>query len=495
MIESTFLDYLTKFKVTTYAGVEDFADKFNFIFTVIVLSLCTVIITAKSYLLKPIACYISTEVGGTNLLNYVENYCWVQGTIPISYASKMPQNDAEWAELENVKILYYQWVPFVLGLQCCLFYTPRLIWQAICYNRTGTDLENLVNQAMTAMHSDEKSRQSTVDNIAEGIEHLLFQGQKRAMLDREASRGSGRSGTDSEGEKMLDYSSEKHHRRNLAVQSARLRILSKRRGNYIVLTYLLIKVLYLANAVGQMFLMQHFLGFNSTSSPLFGISVLKNIINGHDWQMTQIFPRVGFCYAEMKILGVRVNGVTAQCALPVNMLNEKLYIFLWWWILAAAIITAIYLLLWIVRICARSREVDYIIKYIRFADDVPQFDERDVDDFALRFLRHDGIFLIRMVRMNAGDVVAAGVVNALWNRYQQRLESRDRDPLTNNLRPNIGWSADLEKGGDNTTVRNRAPEMASTDLKALVTAAAIVRRMHFIGLTSPGVDFLLILVS
>ncbi len=104
MVGAEFIDYITKFKVTTYAGVEDFADKFNFLFTVVVLSLCTLIITAKSYLLKPIACYISTEVGGSNLLNYVENYCWVQGTIPVSYSGKMPQNDAEWAEIEEKKI-------------------------------------------------------------------------------------------------------------------------------------------------------------------------------------------------------------------------------------------------------------------------------------------------------------------------------------------------------------------------------------------------------
>lgn len=108
MIQSDFMDFLTKFKVTTYAGVEDFADKFSFIFTVVVLSLCTLIITAKSYLLKPISCYISTEVGGTNLLNYIENYCWVHGTFPIAYASKMPSKDEEWAELENSKIRKFQ---------------------------------------------------------------------------------------------------------------------------------------------------------------------------------------------------------------------------------------------------------------------------------------------------------------------------------------------------------------------------------------------------
>ena len=107
MIETTFLDYITKFKATSYAGIEDFADKFNFIFTVIVLSLCTIIITAKSYLLKPIACYISTEIGGTNLLNYVENYCWVQGTIPIAYANKMPSTEEGWADLEKIFFLCF----------------------------------------------------------------------------------------------------------------------------------------------------------------------------------------------------------------------------------------------------------------------------------------------------------------------------------------------------------------------------------------------------
>ncbi|KAM7535656.1 hypothetical protein Aperf_G00000096465 [Anoplocephala perfoliata] len=459
MFESDFLDFLTKFKVTTYAGIEDFADKFSFIFTVIVLSLCTIIITAKSYLLKPIACYIATEVGGTNLLNYLENYCWVQGTIPISYSSKMPSNEEEWAALENSKILYYQWVPFVLALQCCLFYLPRIIWQAICYNRTGTDLENLITQAVTAMHTAENNRQDAINDLADGIEDLLFQSHKRSRLDKRNTLDGIRS--DSEGENMLGRPSVNHLRHNLGARASRLRIFAKRRGSYIVVTYLFIKILYLVNAVGQMFLMQHFLGFNTTMSPAFGFSVLRNMINGHDWQMTQIFPRVGFCLAELKILGVRVNHVTAQCALPVNMLNEKLYIFLWWWILAAAIITSIYLLLWIFRMCARSREIDYIAKYIRFADEAPKIAVEDVDEFAWQFLRRDGIFLIRMVRLNAGDVVTAGVVNTLWNRFLNRMNSPDHDKFTN-IRADVGWRAELEKGGD-ATVRNRAHDMPPVD--------------------------------
>lgn len=235
-------------------------------------------------------------------------------------------------------------------------------------------------------------------------------------------------------------------------------VFSQRRGNYIVATYLFIKVLYLINAVGQIFMMQAFLGFKSDQAA-FGFHVLRNMIEGHDWQMTQIFPRVGFCFTPIKLMGVQSNGVTAQCALPTNMLNEKIYVFLWWWILFAAVLTIISLLMWFTRFCSRTREADYIVKYIQLADDVVPYDERDAYDFATVFLRRDGMFLLRMVRMNAGDVVASGVVNCLWDRYLQRNREKTHNPLNNYMAPAVGWAAELEKrgldGAGDTTLRKR----------------------------------------
>ncbi len=104
MSGTDFIDFFNKFSVATYTVLEDFGDKFSFLYSVVVLSLCTLIITAKSYLLKPIACYMATELGGSNLMDYVENYCWVQGTIPISHTVSAPQNEEQWAEIENDKI-------------------------------------------------------------------------------------------------------------------------------------------------------------------------------------------------------------------------------------------------------------------------------------------------------------------------------------------------------------------------------------------------------
>uniref|UniRef100_A0A0X3PRR2 Innexin n=1 Tax=Schistocephalus solidus TaxID=70667 RepID=A0A0X3PRR2_SCHSO len=457
MVGSEFIEYISKFHVTTYAGVEDFADKFNFLITVMVLSLCTVIITVKQYIMKPIACYIATEVGGSNLLNYVENYCWVQGTLPISYAGKMPSTEQEWQELDKQKILYYQWVPFVLGLQCVLFYIPRVIWQAICYNRTGTDLENLISQSVNAVHAKENDRQGIVNDLVAMVEHLLFQQQKRTCMKPSSSLLSRRATGHPEQVNILEDSSNSHPKRRLGGHYRSMPMLGQHRGTFIVAAYMLVKLLYLANAIGQIFLMQSFLGFNNSDRP-FGFQVLDNIIRGHDWEMTLVFPRVGFCFTQMKLLGVQTNGVTAQCALPVNMLNEKIYIFLWWWILAAIIITLISFVLWLIRLCSRSREANYIAKYIDLGDDLIPYDEHDAFRFATCFLRRDGMFLIRMIRVNAGDVIAAEVVNRLWERYLQRQKEGTRNPLNNYLVPPVGWNTPLEKGGntDDPVVRNRA---------------------------------------
>ncbi|BHF63198.1 hypothetical protein SprV_0200618900 [Sparganum proliferum] len=218
--------------------------------------------------------------------------------------------------------------------------------------------------------------------------------------------------------------------------------------------YRSLKQLYLANAVAQIFLMQAFLGFEPTTVP-FGVQVQENIFKGQDWQVTITFPRVGFCLVKMKQLGVATNAVTAQCALPVNMFNEKIYIFLWWWILLAAMLTVFSLLSWLLRFCCTSREANYVLKYINLADDLPPNDGRDASDFAFRFLWRDGMFLMRMIRINAGDVVTAAIVNRLWQRYLSRTQQGLLDPMTNVVRPNLAWTAGLEPGGktDDSTMR------------------------------------------
>lgn len=104
MVAQDFFDLVSRFNPATSIGVEDFSDRFNFLFTVIALMLCTAVVTVKQYLLRPISCYMSTSVGGFNLVNYVENYCWIHGTNPISIASELSIRERAWKKLESQKM-------------------------------------------------------------------------------------------------------------------------------------------------------------------------------------------------------------------------------------------------------------------------------------------------------------------------------------------------------------------------------------------------------
>ena len=83
MVASEFLDYLNKFKIASYIGVEDIFDQLNFLFSVMLLMLCAIVVTIKQYFMTPIACYFPVKPSGDGFSDFALNYCWVQGTYPI----------------------------------------------------------------------------------------------------------------------------------------------------------------------------------------------------------------------------------------------------------------------------------------------------------------------------------------------------------------------------------------------------------------------------
>ena len=100
MVAPQFLNLVGKLHLTTYVGVEDFTDKLNFLFTIAILILSMMVVTIKSYFLKPITCFISTNPGGNNFDIYMEDYCWVHGVIPRTFAHvKMFQDHERISEL------------------------------------------------------------------------------------------------------------------------------------------------------------------------------------------------------------------------------------------------------------------------------------------------------------------------------------------------------------------------------------------------------------
>ena len=66
----------------------------------------------------------------------------------------------------------------------------------------------------------------------------------------------------------------------------------KRHGNYLTVTYLVVKLAYLANAVGQLFLLEYWLGFDYAG---FGVRAVRRAMRGYEWDFGDSFPRVTLC--------------------------------------------------------------------------------------------------------------------------------------------------------------------------------------------------------
>lgn len=93
--------------------------------------------------------------------------------------------------------------------------------------------------------------------------------------------------------------------------------------------YRILEVLNLINICSQLYLLDSFInkGFSKYGWKLWGITEWRPYARSD--YMTQIFPIVTMC--EMPIIGYAggIVGHQAVCVLPINVLNEKIFIFLW----------------------------------------------------------------------------------------------------------------------------------------------------------------------
>ena len=77
MVGQEFFELVDRFGLAKTGELEDLADKLNSLFTVLILLILSMVVTIKSYVIKPIACYANIAPSGLNFDGYLENYCWV----------------------------------------------------------------------------------------------------------------------------------------------------------------------------------------------------------------------------------------------------------------------------------------------------------------------------------------------------------------------------------------------------------------------------------
>ena len=290
------------------------------------------------------------------------------------------------------------------------FYFPRMLWRSL-NNKSGLDIEKLVDEAMKQEQKAEKSEEQkkAVNGIANSIrtyvENRYTRGRDPPAYPKNA------------GQKFWYYLTFWRHRHL---------------SSFIFLLFTFVKFLYTLNALAQIFLLNTFLG---NDYHLFGFEVLVKFIRGLDWGESKRFPRVTLCDFHIREIGI-VHRYTVQCVLPINLFNEKIFLILWFWILLLGIFNVTDFISWllrIVRVNGRSKYVQRKLAMNRAARSSP-FDGNDWSEerklyerrlthkFVREYLQEDGCFALRLLARNGQDILVGQIIDQLYEHYRTKYD-------------------------------------------------------------------------
>ena len=376
---------LSKVSALRIRNDDDFCDRLSHRFTTFMLIILALVVSTKQYVGEPITCWVPAHFTH-NHEEYTNKVCWISNTYYQPFEEDIPK-----AHEPRRFIGYYQWVPLFLFVQALMFYIPCIVWR-VFNDKSGINVHNIVEATETiqnALHYER--RDQLIKYVARHLDRYL----------------------DNQREYRKRWCVNLKH---FIAKNCCL-ICGKRYGNYLVVLYLVVKTMYIANVIGQLFMLNAFLG---TEYHVYGIEVIRDLINGDDWSASERFPRVTLCDFKIRQLG-NVHRHTVQCVLPINLFNEKVFIFMWFWFVFVAGVSVGSICLWTYKLIFRYDRVRYIRKYLKVMDRLDRETDKKLSyKFADNYLRQDGIFVLRLLANNCSDVVVAEIVCALWDNYKHK---------------------------------------------------------------------------
>jgi len=290
MVLALFGDLQSYLKVDA-VNIDNHVFKLHYKGTVLILLAASLVVVGNQYIGDPIDC-MSGEISGDTM----DTYCWIHSTfsIPERWVGKQGLDNAhpgvaplEVNGREPRYHKYYQWVCFVLVLQAGLFYAPRFIWKSA------------EDGKMKMLVADMSDPDYVTNKVA-----------KRDRIDLIVKY-------------MRDY-----------------------RGQHVKysLRFFICEVLNFVNIVGQIFLMDRFLGGEFS---MYGLDVLGfTEMEARDRAdpMAVVFPKVTKCTFRKYGPSGTIENHDGLCVLPLNIINEKIYTFLWFWFIIVSAVTGLYLM-------------------------------------------------------------------------------------------------------------------------------------------------------
>ncbi|CAG2196167.1 innexin unc-9-like isoform X2 [Mytilus galloprovincialis] len=373
---------------------DDFIDRLNHKYTVMLLVIFTVIVSTSQYVGDPIECWCPTDFT-ENRVDYTNFVCWVSNTYYIPMQNQIP---AQYDQRREQELTYYQWVPLIL-LVCSMFYkVPRLIYKVL-NSYSGISIDKINGMARDTQYLAPEDREKKLKHISKYMGQWL----KSASPHRAGLCP------------------------NLRTQIGNVCffLCGRHFGNYLTTVAMVYKILFLVNSIVMMYLMNSFMG---SKYSVYGFEVLNSLYEGEDWTYSPRFPRVTLCDFEIRQM-TNLQRWTVQCVLPVNLFNEKIFIFLWFWMVFIAIANGFGCLTNLYGYLLPHHRRSYIRKYLKINDlhKKTDSDRRIRADFVKDFLKQDGIFVLRQISNNANDVIASEVIRYLYRDFLEKYKQSADD--------------------------------------------------------------------
>ena len=143
---TTVLGSLASFSKITGSSDDDWIDRLNHLWTVVLMTLFAVVTSSGQYAGNPIECWVPAEFTGA-YTSYAKSYCWISNTYYIPQEEPIPRRVSD---RYNQELTYYQWVPIILMFQALMFKIPNIVWRMM-NGQSGVNMEKIIVLAESGM--------------------------------------------------------------------------------------------------------------------------------------------------------------------------------------------------------------------------------------------------------------------------------------------------------------------------------------------------------
>ncbi|XP_070506516.1 innexin inx7 [Chironomus tepperi] len=301
-------------------SIDNIGFKFHYRLTFIILLVCTILVTSRSYIGEHIRCMVG---GGPTIPEHVVNtFCFFTTTFTIVRHLNQtllekgiiphPGIGPIYPDDEVTHHAYYQWVPFVLFMQAIAFYLPHLFWRSW----EGGKIKALVD----------------------GLQKVLLSRYIRSDEDVTINK---------------DYTIKAMstlQKKLSTIKIAFLRhIIINRHWASKMITC---EIMNFLNCCLQIYLTHVFLGRQFFR---LGIDFMHDDFTGAMDTLDIVFPKVTKCHFHKYGASGSIQKHDALCVMALNIINEKIFIFLWFWYCILLTVSILSLIWRLITVCLHSR--------------------------------------------------------------------------------------------------------------------------------------------